>query len=176
MKKLFNLSIAIIVSLTIFIGCDKDNENFVNENEKATIVSKSTESEYVGKITEDGKFVFLKDQAILLENWNYNLLTHYGIDAQLTSLHFFKDDLGDIYLRAQGVNYGSTAAISFIDGFLKGEGITCTSNTCSGSSTECIPKADKKSCTKCGWGVGDCSKAVSAVAIFDKQLLPSEIY
>lgn len=48
MKKLFNLSIAIIVSLTIFISCDKDNENFVNENEKATIVKRP--SYFAGKL------------------------------------------------------------------------------------------------------------------------------
>lgn len=174
MKKLFDLSMAIIASLTIFIGCDKDNENFVNENEKGTIVSKSTESEYVGKITADGEFIFLKDQAILLENWNYNLLTHYGIDAQLTSLYFFKDDLGDIYLRARGEQYSSTAAISLFDGFLKGEGITCSSKTCSDSPKECVPKKDKLSCTSCDWGTGDCTKSVTAVAIFDRQLVPSE--
>lgn len=89
-------------------------------------------------------------------------------------MHFFKDDLGDIYLRARGEQYSSTAAISVFDGFLKGEGITCSSKTCSDSPKECVPKKDKLSCTSCDWGTGDCTKSVTAVAIFDRQLVPSE--
>src|SRR5690606_41225344 len=104
------------------------------------------EDSIVGEIDAEGNFILLKDTVSLLENWNYNLLTYYEIDANLTSLSFFKDDIGEIYLRAKGEDYSSTTALTVINqSFLQGEGISCTSNTCSNSSTECVPKKDKRS-------------------------------
>jgi len=177
MKKLSMLILLVVTSVTFLFSCDKDNENQINTDEKQSFSKKTIgEDSIVGEIDAEGNFILLKDTVSLLENWNYNLLTYYEIDANLTSLSFFKDDIGEIYLRAKGEDYSSTTALTVINqSFLQGEGISCTSNTCSNSSTECVPKKDKLSCTGCGLVVGDCTKSVTAVAIFEKRLAPSEI-
>lgn len=163
-----------------FISCEKENElNSTTDAQEVSLSNKSTNEEeafIVGRI--DGNvFTLLQDESFLLENWNWNLQEYFSIDAELTTLEFFTEG-GEIYLRARGVEYVSTTALSIIDDvFLTSSKptISCTSSDCS-HTTGCIPKADKKSCTECGYGLGDCLKVASAFAMFEMHLAPSDFF
>jgi hypothetical protein len=46
---------------------------------------------------------------------------------------------------------------------LQSAGVSCTSSICSSSSSECVPKSDGKSCTKCGIQPSNCTKTVTRI-------------
>lgn len=166
-----------VIALT-FISCEKENElNSTTDAQEANLSIKSTDEEetfIVGRM-EGNEFTLLQDEEFLLGNWNWNLEEYFSIDAELTTLEFFTEG-GEIYLRARGAEYVSTTALSLVDNvFLVSSDpkISCTSKDCA-NTTGCIPKADKKSCTECGYGYGDCLKVTSAFAMFEMHLAPSD--
>lgn len=78
------------------------------------------------------------------------------------------EENGMYYIQASGTDYSSTILLTILaDGKAYAEGIACTSKLCSGSSTGCVPKSDKKSCTACSAPTNDCTKTVSSVALFE---------
>ena len=65
------------------------------------------------------------------------------------------------YLRAVSGEYISTTLLEKDSkGILFSRGISCTSSVCA-NSDGCIPTTSGKSCTRCGGGIGDCTKTVS---------------
>lgn len=153
------------MALTFMIStysCENDTATDVSNNHVAKTISTAKpgdNEEVLGILTLKGEFIWKADKNKILENWNNNLKRLEDIDAQLTHVEFLIID-GEKYLRANGASWGSTLALKGA-AELTADGISCTSKACSGSDTECVPKANKKSCTSCGW---DCTKTVTALS------------
>jgi hypothetical protein len=175
MKKLFiYLTFCAAVGTTIFYSCSSDSNSHQDINGKQ-INTKDIDPDVIGELDVNGDFQLTVDTTAVLDNWNYNLLEHGNIDAQLTNLVTFREG-SILYLRATGTYWSSTLPIEVSStGFGKSGSVSCTSSDCSMSTEGCLPKEDK-TCSNCMQGRGDCTRTVtSSAALTTRYLAKYEI-
>ncbi|MDQ7961638.1 hypothetical protein [Flavobacterium lindanitolerans] len=160
----------IFIILLSFNSCDSESDTITIKDtvNNITIGYKTIAPKNIIEVGDNGDVKFLIKKSILLSNWNHNLKLLEKIDANLTDIRVFRE-YDNYYIQAVGKEWTSTILLRINEKVGIGEGISCTSNICSNSSTECVPKPDKKSCTGCGFKVGDCTKTVTAIALMDEE-------
>lgn len=164
-KLIYLLTVFIVVFGVVFYSCGGESEE--QKDSSTSMKRTSNEPLIIGKFDDKGNFIYTVDKSILLKNWNHNIKLASGIEANLTTLVIF-DEGGLFYIQARGSEYSSTILLNVSSiGQVTGEGIACTSKVCSNSSTGCVPKSDKKSCTLCSYPSDDCTKTVSSFALFE---------
>lgn len=164
-KLIYLLTVIVVIFGIVLYSCGGENEE--QKDNSISIQRTSNEPLIIGNFDSEGDFIYKVEQSLLLENWNRNLKLASEIEANFTSLEVFEED-GMFYIQARGTEYSSTILLNLnSSGEVTGEGIACTSKICSDSSTKCVPKPDKKSCTKCTNVANDCTKTVSSFALFE---------
>ncbi|WP_340198593.1 hypothetical protein [Ascidiimonas sp. W6] len=73
------------------------------------------------------------------------------------------------YLRARSGAYVTTTLLKEnAEGILVGLGVSCTSSSCAGSTTECYPKwvdGVRPTCTPCTAGTKDCKRTITSGSV-----------
>lgn len=135
-----------------FLSCEKEGKTSI------------TDQKIVGKVI-DGKMTLTLDKATAIAKME-SILKKENINADFDNVFLFAAN-DSYYMRATGGGLTSTTLLRVAEEDLDGDGdlvtigITCTSKACA-SSSGCVPTKNKKQCTECGGGAGDCTKTVSA--------------
>ncbi len=122
------------------------------------IVSSCSEDE---QMTLDGYTLETADARAIIATVENSMSIEYPNEILKFGMSEIKKIDESYYMVVKSGDYISTTLLKNVgNDKLISVGISCTSKQCSSSPTGCIPRQDRKSCSKCNHGAGDCVKTV----------------